>query len=433
MQVTKVQIEPCTIGLQIEVEIEKVKAAFDKAYKDFSKVTSIPGFRPGKAPRSILEKQINQEKLQEHVTELIAVPAFREAVAQENIEVYGEPEVDFPEEILETEPYKFSVKISTPPVVNLGDLTILEVERPIYTVNDEDVNASIEALRNEHARLEKVENRAVEEGDVLIAETSVKLEEDDTEVEPRKSLVRMGDNIPGFDEAIIGMNIGEEREFSLPYPEDFQEPEKAGKNAHFTIKVDSINKHILPELNDLWVSSVTPAKSVLELRMLVRESLETKAKSDIDELTEARIVDALVNSSTTEFSSLMVETDVDNQMQQLMHELSHREMTYDDYLSASKLSKIEHQEKLEENSERRVKTMLVMRELALQKNVEVSQQEIINEMIQYAGERQMGEEDIRKFSREESNVNHIANRVIQSKLREILFDAAKITEVPAAE
>jgi trigger factor len=200
--VTKEQVDACTVALEIEVDPETVARAYDRAYREFANVTRVPGFRPGKAPRSILERYIDSDRVAERVTEIVAGRAYAEALKQEAIAPYDDPEVDLPT-IAPAEAYRFKANVPLAPKVELGDYTDLTVERPVFTVKDADVDAQIERIRAEHARVAPVENRGVQDGDVIIAEVATTIEGQDP-VEPTRTLIRMGNNIPGFDLSIIG-------------------------------------------------------------------------------------------------------------------------------------------------------------------------------------------------------------------------------------
>src|SRR2546423_1074525 len=223
MQVTKSEIEPRTVSLDITVDAEIVQKGFDRAYREFSNFTNVPGFRPGKAPKPMLARYVNQERLRERVMEIVAGPAYREALKQEEITPYTDPDVEF-SDLAEGQPWHFKAAVPLMPTVELGDYKTVEVERPVYTVDDEEVERQIEALREEYSKIQPVTARGVQDGDVVIAELAVTPEGAEP-VEPRRSLLRpgAGNNIPGFDDAVSGQMPDEERSFELAYPDDFQD------------------------------------------------------------------------------------------------------------------------------------------------------------------------------------------------------------------
>ncbi len=429
MQVTKEQIDPCTIALDIEVEPEKVSAGFEKAYREFGRYTSVPGFRPGKAPRKVLEQYVNQERLRERVLEIVAAPAYHEALKQEEIEQFSDPEVDFAD-LADGEAFKFKAVVPTAPQVTLGPIEEVSVERPIYTVSEEDIDAQLDKLRGEHARIEKVEGRGVEQGDIVIAEMAEQIEGADP-AEPKRTLIRVGENIPGFDDAILGQAIGEERKFTLTYPEDHQNADRAGKNADFTVRVDSINHRVLPEATDEWVKETIGVETVADLRDTIRIAQEEQVKDLSDRIAEGKILDDLIARSEINFPGVMVRDEMQEEVHQLEHDLERREMTYEQYLESINMTEEQHTAALESNAEARVKGLLVMRELAKREGIEASRDEIAQEFTRLAMENRWSDEDARRIIRDERRRQQVINLVIRRKLRDRMMELAKVKDVPA--
>jgi trigger factor len=428
MQVTKEQIEPCTVALDIQVEPEIVSKAYERAYKDFGKFTNVPGFRPGKAPRAMLERYVNQEKLRERVMELVAAPAYREALQQENINPYLDPEVEF-SDLADGQPWQFKALVPTAPQITLGDLKGISVERPVYQVTDEDVTQQIDSLRNEHARLEKVEGRGVQPEDVIIAEMKVTVEGEEPPTEPRRTLIRLGDNIPGFDDAVMGQQVDEERSFKLTYPEDYQDAEKAGKTADFEVRIASISRRVLPELTDEWVKGAMPFQTVEELKDAVRKAQEGRLKDLSDRVAESRIVEEIINRSTIAFPGAMTREEMQEEAEQLGQELQQRSLSYEQYLQMSGMTEEQHQARMAQTAEERVKTTLVLRELAKQENIEVAGEEMAEEFARIAATNNLSDEDARRLIRDERRRTAVANTVIRRKLRARLFEMAEVKDV----
>ncbi len=429
MQVTKEQAEPCTVKLDIEVEPDRVNRAFDRAYREFSGFTTVPGFRPGKAPRKVLERYVNQERLRERVLELVAAPAYQEALKQEQITPYTEPDVEFGD-IAEGQTWQFTARVPMPPKVTLGDYQTISVERPIYTVTDEDVDRQIEAMRSEHARLVPVTDRGVQDGDVMIAETLITAEGEEPDPEPRRSLIRIGNNIPGFDEAVMGQKIDEERTFELTYPEDYQDGKLAGKKATFDITVQSISRREVPELTDTWVKEATPFQTVDELKADVRAKLEESFKELSDRVTENRIIDELIKRSQIDFPPVMVREEMEVEAHNLGEQLKGR-MTYEQWLEANGLTEEQHQARMAADAEGRVRSVLVLRELARAEKLSPTDQETDQEFDRMAATSDASAEQVQAARTDRDRRAQVANVLVKRKLRDYLMAHAKIKDVPA--
>lgn len=430
MQVTRQDIEPCTISLKIQVDEEAVAKGFDRAYREYAKVTKVPGFRPGKAPRKILEQFVDKEAVCERAAQLVAGPAYREALEQEKVSPYDDPEVTG-DNIEEGKAWEFTVEVPLAPVVTLGDYKDLTIERPVYQITDSDIDAQVERIREEYARVTPVsDDRGVQEKDILIADVTITLESDETPQEPRRSLIRVGDNIPGFDEQIMGMKPDEERTFEIAYPEDFQQTERAGKKATFTVKLASINERVLPDVTDEWISGVLPFSTVDEWRSDIRTHAEARAHEMCDNVAESRIVDELIKRSTIEFPRVMAAAEVHNELHRLGHALEEQGATYEQFLEANKLTQEQHTEKLQEQAANKIRTRLVLRELAQAENLGVSDEDIENEFASLLEGYDTHDQSVRRIVRSEERRHDVANMVIQRKLHECLFHIATIKDTP---
>lgn len=371
MQVSTEKVGPCKYGMQIEVDADSVRRAFGRAYRDFSEFTRVPGFRPGKAPRSVLEKYVNKERLEQHVMELLAGPAYREAVEQEKLKPYGEPDFE-PGDLVETEPWQFRATISVEPVLTLGDPSGIKVERPVLAVSDEDIERSLSALRTEHADHQPVEGRGVAEGDVVVLDMSIRMP-DQEEAPVRRSLVSIGQNIPGFDEALMGQMPDETREFDLQFPDDYSEASRAGQVGHFTVTVVTINTRAFPELTDEWIQAIGAGSSLEDFRERERARLAERYEAYSNEVAASRAVAALVERSNVEYPAEMLEEEVNRALHGLSAELERANTTYERYLTMGGMTREEHEERLEKQADQRIRTRLVLREFAQTEQLEITE------------------------------------------------------------
>jgi trigger factor len=429
MQHTREQIDPCTIALDFQIESDVVSKAFHRAYREFAQFTHVPGFRPGKAPRSMLQKYVNEERLRERVMELLALPAYQEALRAEKITPYGDPDVEF-SDLKEGENWQFKAIVTTPPKVTLGDYSDITVERPVYPVTEEDIDRQVEETRREFARMVKVEDRPVQSGDWLIADTLIAVEGETAPEEPRRSLIRIGENIPGFDEAVMGMQIDEERVFTLTYPDDYQVPERAGRRATFTVKVLSINERVLPEVTDEWVQSVTSFASVQEWREDIRRFLRARMDELATQVVESRVLEQLIQRSSIAFPGVMVQNEAQDLLEELQEDLEKQRMSYEQYLSLSGMTEEQHRAQLLQRAEMNVKSRLVVLELAKRENVQVLPAEIDAEFERIFAGTDPNDESRKRIEKSDRRRRQVADSLIQRKLRQCLLDIATITDVP---
>jgi trigger factor len=425
MQVSKQETAPCTYKLEIELDAAAVRRGFGRAYKDFSQFTRVPGFRPGHAPRAVLDRYVNHERLREHVMELLVRDAYREALAAESIDPYDEPDFT-PGDLVDGEPWRFEVTVAGQPRVQLGDYTSLTVERPVMAVTDADVERSADTVRGENAELRSVTDRGVQADDVLIVDMAIAMEGQEP-AQPQRSIVRLAQTIPGFAEAVAGQRTDEARSFSLTFPHDYDDPARAGQTAEFRVTVASINERVLPDVTDEWVGRLGHFESVEAWRQSLRADLEKRMNGLADEVATSRIVQQLVEGSRIEFPPAMLDAEVQRNAARLSEELRRNETTYEQYLEMTKLSREEHQARMEAEAETAVRTRLVLREFARAESMELDESEVETRYIELrdgaanAGLRLAGDETDQR--------TRVANRLLQEKLREKLLGMATVTDV----
>ncbi len=428
MQLTKKVTAPCTFLLDIEVDASTVSKAFGRAYKDFAQFTRVPGFRPGRAPRKVLEPYVDRERLQTHVMEILAAKAYSDALEQEHITPYDDPQFE-PGDLVEGEPWRFQVTVAGQPTVKLGDYSDLAIERPVTEVTDADVEQTIEAIRRDNAALRMATGRGVQPDDVLVVDMSIQVEGME-ESKLQRSLVRLNQTIPGFAEAVAGQVPDETRTFSLTFPPDYPDESRAGKRATFTVTIGSINEYVLPEVTDEWVATQGEFTSVADWRAEVRRRLVERMNEAADEVAVGRIVAALVERATIEFPPAMLESEIRADMERLSMELDRSRTSYEQFLAMSNMSREEHYQRVEQDAERSVRTRLVLREFSRQEGLKLDEAEVekgladLRSRADDAGVQLMGTESDQR--------TRIANNLLREQVRARLMEIARITDVPVA-
>jgi trigger factor len=431
MQVTAEQTDPCTIVLDIEVDEQQVARTFDSVYREFSRYANVPGFRPGKAPRAILERFLNAEKVRERAQEKLITDAYFKAIESETITPYRAPQIE-PPDLEDKKPYTFKAIVPLEPQLTLGEYTGLEVEKPIYTVTEDDVDKAIERLREGRARLDRITDRGVQQGDVLIVENRVVMEGEEDSDTPRRQLVTVGSNIPGFDEAILGMMPGDERTFELIYPEDYDEEDKRGKKATYTVKLSSISAKKLPELDDAFAKQVGGVETLEELRKLVREREEQGAAEISNRIAENRLIQEIVSRATVYFPQVLVTEEVQDELKQLAAELRQRNMRYEEYLEGTNQTPETHQQALAAQAEAKIRGLLTLRQIAQQEGLQVSDAEIDAEFDRLLAANQITEDQYDEYKSDSRRRLYLANTLTQQRLRDYLFAHNTINEVVQA-
>lgn len=326
LQITKEERENRELLLTVQVDQARVDQELRKAANKVAGSYRIPGFRKGKAPYHIIVQQVGLPALYNEFIEKLGEEVYKDALAQENLEPYARASL----EDVSLEPLTYKLVMPMDPAIELGDYLALRVEESEVQVNEDDVEARLEQYRNQHADWREVE-RPSQYGDKLNlnvrsviapsaegeAETVV-LDENDWDVTPDQENPM---DPPGFDEALVGMIPGEEKAFDLSWPEDGQSIH-AGKTAHFTVKLNTIEGHEKPELNDDFAQLIGPDFATVEdLKVSIRDSLQNQAKAQAENEYLEKVLDALLAQSTLNYPGVVIEDQIDTMINDIENQL----------------------------------------------------------------------------------------------------------------
>lgn len=415
MKVTLERLPESRISLDIEVEPERVEQSLNVAYKRLAPQVRVPGFRPGKAPRPMIERHIGRQRLMSEALDDLVPKVYNEAIETEDVDAIAQPEL----ESVELEPVRLKFTVPVRPTVDPGDYKAVRVEKKPVEVTDEQVDEQIEMLRRRHATQVPVD-RPVQWGDVLIADVKGEVEgEEFAKDENAEFPLREGATllVAGLAEAFLGMAKGDEKAVELEMPEDFQVERLAGKKATFTLHVREVKEEQLPELDDDFANEVNaeefPTFEALKTR--IRENLTEQAQREADREFEEAVVDKLVEAATFEYPKVLVDHEIDHLIEQ---STGGDRQAYLSYLQRVGRSEADYRESFRELAETRVKRSLVLSQVAEAEGIEVSDDEIAAEIDSLSGP--MGEEAERfkeVFSTPEGN-SSIRRSLLNRKLLE---------------
>ena len=428
MQVTAEQTDPCTIVLDIVVDEQQVTRVFDSVYREFSKFANVPGFRPGKAPRALLERYINQDKVRERAQEKLLQDTYPKAVQEQGINPFRQGSVEA-SDIEDKKPFAYKAFVPLEPKITVGPYTGLTVERPVFPVTDETIEDRLNKLREDRAKMERISDRGVQAGDMMIIESQVVLEGEDNPPSARRQLAQWGNSVPGFDEAVTGMMAGEERTFELTYPEDYEEEARRGKKATFHVKLISISAKRLPELTDEFAKQVAGVDTVDDLKNAIRTRLETDSTELSNQLAEQRLIQQIVEGSEVHFPEALVREEVEQQYRQLATELQQRGMTYEQFLSQYEMTAEQHQQSITEDARERIRSVLALRIVAEQEGLQATNELVDEEFDRLLTEGKITEDQYEEFRPDERRRFQIANALVQTRLHDYLFAHNTITDV----
>ena len=411
------------VTLSIEMDSEDEDPFIDRSYRRTVNRLQIPGFRKGKAPRSIVETYVGRTSLLQEALEFMIPETLNKVLQDEQIQAFVEPEV----EVLDIDPVSFKAVVPLEPVVDLGDYRSLRIECDPVEITDEQVDGVVARLQQESAPWEPVD-RPVQFGDLLNLEVKGTIEGEEVVNDEGVDYIPQLENVlpfPGFSIYLEGMTEGQEKDFTLAIPEDYPRPQFVGKECHFHVKVLSIKEKVLAELDDEFAKGVGEGFDSLEaLREHIRNRLTEESEAEANRGLQSKGLEALVSQASIQASDMLYQRELESMQQEQERMLRSQRVDMETYLSYLGKSEEEFQEELRPNARERMTRYLVMRKLAQEENIEVTPEEVqeeIDSLVNSAGES--AQEMRRYFSSESTRENirgTLLNRKIMERLAEIV-------------
>lgn len=424
MQITREDLNPCTVKLNIVCDPEEVKAGFDKATKQLVKKVKLPGFRPGHAPKQLVEQYVNKAELYDEALQYIIGSGYKEALKQQELE--PDPTVRPQVEVtkLEETECEFTAKIGLPPIVELGDWKGIPVERPAMGVTEEDIDRQLDELRQRRGTREAITERGVMDGDVCV----VNIKKDDEEGEGRTFMVIAGQTFATLDQALAGMRVEEVKHGELSFPENFQEKDWAGKTFGASLTLNSVSSIRMPELDDAFAQSLK-TQNVDDLRERIRSGMDKAVSGEIDKIVSEQLLDGLLERSKVEVSDNMWEPIADQRIEEVAAEQKKEGKTIEDYVQEHGMTLDGLREAWRERAKVEVMRALVVREMYKQQDLKLENEDLSNELEDMARESGVTPKDMIRMLEQANAMNELQFRAISRKVRELLAAQANVKEM----
>lgn len=428
MKVTKEKEENRQAYITVEMEPAEMETSLQDAYRHLAQKADIPGFRKGKAPRSVVESHLGKPRLLEEALDRMLPQAYEQALKEQEIEPFAQPDV----EITQSDPLIFKAVVPLAPAVELGDYGSIRVTPDPVDITDENVNSVIEELRHQHATWEPVD-RPLDYNDLAIIDINGTVEEKPyvqkvgAQIQVLKDLMSPA---PGFSDQIVGMKKEEEKEFTLSFPEDYPNDKVAGKEGHFKVKLSEIKEEKLPELNDELAKQVSPDfKTVAALRGEVVKSLQARGEERVRMDFEEKVINTAIEQSNVEYPPVLVELEINRILNEQVRQLQMSGRGIDEYLQSINKTAEQLREELRPVATKNVAASLVMSKVAEAEKIEVTEEDIENgiaNMTRGAGDDKIDE--LRKLLDTEQTRESLKQSLRTRKTIERLSEIAKKTD-----
>ena len=438
MNVTKESESPTEVTLNISMDSADEEPFIGRSYRRLVGRVQIPGFRPGKAPRPIVERHLGRSVLVQEALEFMIPETLDQVLKDEDLSAFAEPQL----EILEVEPVSFKAVVPLEPIVDLGNFREIRLEKDEVEVTQDQVDEVMEQLRLESAPWEPAD-RPAKFGDLLNLNVNGTILGEPAITDQGIDFIPELENplpIPGFSVHLEGMTEGQEKEFTLNIPDDSPQTEYAGKECHIIVNVLSIKEKNLPELDDEFAKGVRDGYDNLEA---LKEDVEKRLLADGESAALRRLeqtgMEELLKSASIQASELVYQRELDMIREDRERAIRSQRLDMDTYLNYLGQTQDEWQEQLRPQAEERLKTYLVLRQLAKEETLEISDEEIDAEIDSVASSSRESEDSIRQIfstdSSRESLRSSLLNRKVMGRLVEILQgeDAAKSADDAGAD
>jgi len=427
MNVKIEDVEKNVVQLEIEVDAAKFEEGMQKSYlKNVSKF-NIPGFRKGKAPRNIVERYYGEQALYDDAINIVCAEAYDLAIDEKNIHPVDRPELDIIK-IGNNENFVFTAKVTVKPEVELGAYMGVEAKKAEATVSDEELEKEFQKVVEKNSRLISITDRPVQTGDTAVIDFEGFI--DSVPFEGGKGtdhslVIGSGSFIPGFEEQLIGMNIDEDVEVNVSFPEEYGKEELNGKPALFKVVIKEIKVKELPTVDDEFAKDISEFDTLDEYKNDLRNKLVDTAKHKAEHENEENVIQKITENATIEIPKVMIEKQIDAMAKDFDMRLRYQGLDLQKYLEIMGMDFEGFRGQFAQRAENEVKVQLVVEKISEVENTQVSDEEAEEEIKKMAEAYKQTAEDLKKSLRPE-DMEYIKNDIAFRKTIKILVENAKL-------
>ncbi|MDO4384228.1 MAG: trigger factor [Eubacteriales bacterium] len=412
---------------------EEFENAIVDAYKSNKDRFEIKGFRKGKAPRKIIENTYGEDIFYDEALNNLLQMGYPNAVAELDLEVVDQPKLNLGE-LKKGEDVEITATVTCFPEVEAKDYFGLEVEKIEHEVSDEDVEKELERVQKAHSSMETVTDRKTENGDTVMLDFDGSVDGehfDGGKAENFELKLGSGQFIPGFEEQLVGKDAGEAVDVHVTFPEDYHAEDLAGKEALFECKINEIKKENLPEINDEFASDVSEFETLDEYKKSIREKIQKQDDETADRIMRDSMVQKLTEVNDVDVPAAMVESEIDNMLQEMQQQLSMQGLSLDQYMKFTGMDASALREQARMDAQKRVELRILLKAIVKQENIEATEEDIEKELTAFAEQYGQPVEDVKKMLGD--NVRYFEEDVKSKKAIDMMFEKANFVEPKAKE
>ena len=422
------------ITLEIEVEASEFQVAIDKAAKKLAGKVNIPGFRKGKIPKNILKQFVGNEAICAEAVDDMLPDVYPKALEQEKIEPIDQPTIDMVQ-FEEGKPLIFTAEIPVKPDVELGEYKGVEVEHKNVEVTEKEIENYLVTMQQRHAQIETVPNKALEEGDTAVIDFEGFLDEvpfEGGKSENHNLVIGSKTFIPGFEEQLIGMTPGGEREIVVTFPEDYQNEDLSGKEAVFKVKLNEVKIRKLMSIDDEFAKDISEFETLEELKRDVENRLKMSAEKENEYVLKNKVVDKVAKICQVEVPEVLVDRKTVDLIKDMEYRIRQQGLTLENYLKYTNTSVEQLREQYKENASNNVKVDLILEAIAKVENIEISDEELDKGIEKIAEQNNQPADQIKQLFILQDRLDLFRESLVMDKTVTFLLENAKIVEPQVA-
>ena len=397
LQVEK--LEKNMAKLTVEVSAEQFAECIQTAYKKTKNRFALPGFRKGKAPLNMIEKMYGVEVFYETAADEAINDTYAEAMKESALEIVSRPEVEIVQ-IEKGKPFIYAAMVAVKPEVTLGEYKGVEVEKASEEVTDAEVSAELIRIQDQNSRIITIEDRGVEDGDQTVIDFKGMIDGaafEGGEAEDYSLTIGSHSFIDTFEEQLIGKNVGETCEVNVTFPTEYHAKNLAGKPAVFEVTIKEIKHKELPELNDEFASEVSEFETLDEYKADLKKNLEERKKKEAVTLNEDKVVEAVVANASMDIPEPMLKAQAESMIQENARRMQSQGISLDQYMQYTGMTMDMLRDQMKPQAERRIKTRLVLEAVAEAEKIEVTEEQMDEELKKMADAYKMEVDKLKEY------------------------------------
>jgi trigger factor len=431
------KLEENKVRLDVEVTPETVRQGVEAKIRELGRQVRVPGFRPGKAPRRVIENRLGRDYIYMEALQEQLPGWYSQAVVEADLRPIDQPEIHFDDPLDEEEGFKFSATVEVRPEADLGDYKSVEVPRREVEVSDEDVEESMEELRGQFATLAAIEERPAQDGDFVILDFSGERltggPVEGADAEDYMLEIGRGELLPAFEENIVGMNAGERKQFGVTFPMDYAEESLRGESVLFNVHVKEIKERDLPPLDDEFVKEASEFETLDELRAAMREQLEAAAEQRVDGEFRGRVLDVVAEGVDVQVPEVMVHEKAHEMVDSFERSIRSQGMEPEQYYQLAGTDHHQFEERVRPDAEDTVKKELVLEAVAAAEGIVAEEDEVMHEISHLAEDSERSVQEIAQVLRNNGTYSMLEEEISRQKALDFLVENAVPVPVPEDE